>query len=201
MILLGLLISSVVGLSLLYPRFIDNRAGFLLMVPVIAYTAYFYIEWQLIAPLNILVCFLSGVLVGIVSLIIGLPISTPQPGQYIRRSIKGFKYLSKHRDYLFFQLGITWYEEIIWRVFLISSLMLILPPWLAVAIASILFWTVHEENRPLGWHSLEFYIFAVLVSIAYVLTQSLLFVWAIHLTRNALILSAHYYDEEHSLAD
>lgn len=198
MFLTGLLLSSVIGLSLLYPRVIDNRFGFILMLPVITYTAYFYIEWQFLSLFHLSLVVLGGVFVGLGSLIAGLPISAPQPRQFIFNAIRGLKHLKHHKDYLFFQLGITFYEEFIWRVFLISTLVLILPAWIAICISSVLFWAVHEENRPIGWHSLEFFIFAILQGIAYLLTDSVLFVWVIHLTRNVFILSALYHEEYQS---
>ncbi|MDD1780582.1 CPBP family intramembrane metalloprotease [Enterovibrio sp. ZSDZ35] len=195
MLLLAFLFSSVVALSLLYPKVIGDSFGFLLMLPVIAYSAYFYVDWQFAFSLQLIAIILGGICVGVGLLAAGLPMSSPQPRQFIINSFSGLKYLKRNRCYLLFQMGITLYEECIWRVFLISTLLLVLPDWGAICVSSVLFWTVHEENRPLGWHSLEFFLFAILLGVAYALTHSVLFVWIVHLTRNALILSASYYEQ------
>lgn len=195
MALLILLLIAVVGLSFLYPRFIGDRAGFLLMLPVIAYTLYFYLDWQVASFFEFSTLVLGGIVVGSVLLIAGLPLSSPQPKKFIVDSIRGIKCLKENRNYLIFQLGVTGYEELIWRVFLISTLMLALPTWAAIFLSAVLFWTVHEENRPLGWHSIELFLFSILLGVAYVVTDSLLFVWIVHLTRNVLILSASFYEE------
>ncbi|WP_051997496.1 MULTISPECIES: CPBP family intramembrane glutamic endopeptidase [Grimontia] len=195
MALLVLLLIAVVCLSFLYPRFIGDRVGFLLMLPVIAYTLYFYLDWQLASFIEISTLVLGGIVVGCVLLLAGLPLSSPQPIKFMADSIRGIKCLKENKNYLLFQLGITAYEELIWRVFLISTLVLALPAWAAIFLSAVLFWTVHEENRPLGWHSLEFFLFAILLGVAYVVTDSLLFVWFVHLTRNVLILSASFYEE------
>lgn len=194
-LLLALLLSFVIGLSFLYPRVIGHRLGFLLMLPVIAYTVTFYIDWQFASLIQLIVFVFGGVCVGIGLLLAGLPISSPEPKAFISNSIRGFHFLKHNRDYLVFQVGITGYEELIWRVFLLNTLLLALPVWVAVCLSSLLFWSVHEENRPLGWHSLEFFIFAIMLAVAYILTDSLLFVWIVHLTRNVFILSASYYEE------
>lgn len=166
------------------------------MLPVIVYTLYFYVDWSsLLSPFDLGLYALAGVVIGSLALIVGLPLSSPNPRQFIVYSVQGLKYLTSHKDTIGFQIGITGYEEIIWRVFLISTLLLILPVFLAVAISAILFWTVHEENRPIGWHSLEFFLFSILLGTTYVITQSFIFLWAIHLSRNLLILSASYYKE------
>ncbi|MGF1767261.1 CPBP family intramembrane metalloprotease [Enterovibrio makurazakiensis] len=152
-------------------------------------------DWQFAPSLQLIAIVSGGICVGLALLVAGLPMSSPQPRQFVIDSVRGFKQLKKHRNYLFFQVGITCYEELIWRVFLVSTLMLTLPVWAAICISSVLFWTVHTENRPIGWHSLEFFIFAALLGVAYVVTDSVLFVWIVHLTRNVLILSASFYEE------
>ncbi|WP_028025710.1 CPBP family intramembrane glutamic endopeptidase [Enterovibrio calviensis] len=198
MSLLAILLGLVVGLSFLYPRFISDRLGFIFMLPVIIYTVYFYIEWQFVSLFQLGVIISGGVCVGVALLFAGLPISAPKPKDFFINSARGLRlglgFLKNNRDYLLFQVGITCYEELIWRVFLISALLTMLPAWAAVCLSSVLFWTVHEENRPMGWHSLEFFIFATVLGVAYILTGSLLFVWMVHLTRNVLILSASYYE-------
>ncbi|CZF83014.1 CAAX amino terminal protease self-immunity [Grimontia celer] len=193
--LLALLLIAVLSLSFLYPRVIGDRLGFILMLPVIAYTTYFYIDWQVASFFQLFTIALGGVFVGVALLLLGLPMSSPEPKKFVANTFYGFKFLKENKGYLFFQLGITGYEEFIWRAFLISTLMLALPVWAAICLSSVLFWVVHEENRPLGWHSLEFFIFALLLGVAYVVTGSVLFVWIVHLTRNALILSASFYEE------
>ncbi|KXF80674.1 CPBP family intramembrane glutamic endopeptidase [Enterovibrio coralii] len=196
MFLLAFLFCLVVALSFLYPKVIGDRFGFIMMLPVIAYTTFYYLDWQLLSLLHFIAIVLGGIGVGIGLLVAGLPLSSPQPKQFIVDSVRGFRVLKDHKNYLLFQLGMTCYEELIWRVFLVSSLLLALPAWAAICLSSVLFWTVHEENRPLGWHSLEFFIFAALLGVSYVVTESLLFVWIIHLTRNVLILSESLSEKE-----
>ncbi|WP_407333587.1 CPBP family intramembrane glutamic endopeptidase [Enterovibrio sp. 27052020O] len=200
MSLLAFLLIAVIALSFLYPRVIGDRLAFLLMLPVIAYTLYFYIDWQVIPLLEMSVLIAGGMCVGVALLFAGSPISSPDPRTFAINCFKGVKLLKKNRDYLLFQIGITGYEEIIWRVFLMSTLLLALPLWGAICVSSLLFWFVHEENRPLGWHSLEFFLFAILLGVAYAVTDSLLFVWVVHLTRNVLILSAAYYEQQQAKA-
>ncbi|MEZ8140689.1 hypothetical protein A1OQ_16870 [Enterovibrio norvegicus FF-162] len=200
MSLLALLFIAVIVLSFLYPRVIGDRLAFLLMLPVIAYTLYFYIDWQVIPLFEMSALVVGGICAGVALLFAGLPISSPEPITFVINCFQGFKLLKKNRDYLLFQVGITCYEELIWRVFLISTLLLVLPPWVAICLSSLLFWVVHEENRPLGWHSLEFFLFAILLGVAYAVTDSVLFVWIIHLTRNVLVLSATYYEEQQAKA-
>ncbi|PML77138.1 CPBP family intramembrane glutamic endopeptidase [Enterovibrio norvegicus] len=193
--LLALLLTFVVCVSFLYPRVIGDRLGFMFMLPVLAYTVVFFVDWQFASLTQFFTMIVGGACVGIGLLFAGLPLSSPQPKAFMLNSMRGLTCLKENRPYLLFQVGITCYEELIWRVFLISTLLLVLPAWAAIFLSSALFWTVHGENRPLGWHSLEFFIFSMVLAVAYNLFESVLFVWIVHLTRNVLILSASDYEQ------
>ncbi len=99
--------------------------------------------------------------------------------------------------------GVAFTEEIIYRVALQGSLILVLGnPWAGILCAAVLFSVVHAHFfRNTFAQSLEFVVFAVLLGVLYWLTESLIFVVAIHAIRNIEIAYLEYLGKLEELGD
>lgn len=189
-----LLIVAVMLVSLLYPNVLSDIPALLMMLPVLGYTLWFYIDWQLASFADIALSSSGGVIIGLALFAAGLPINTHQPHSFLRLSLKGLQSLFSQREnlgLLTYQALFIFYEELIWRVFLTHALLPFMSVWLVIPLAASLFWYVHEENRSIGGHSVEFLLFSLALTAIYIYSGSLLLVLVIHGTRNLLILSGH----------
>ena len=183
---------AVVAVSLLYPHVIGNRLAPFLMLPVLAYTLWQFVDWVVPDAMMLLAFGGAGITVGFALFAAGLPISTANPQAFLQNSVRRLSRLLKSPEnlsLLLFQAVFIVYEELIWRVFLTHALIPVMPTLLVILIAGTLFWFVHEENRTAGGHSIEFLLFSFALTALYIFTDSLLFVLMIHATRNLLILS------------
>ena len=86
-------------------------------------------------------------------------------------------------------IGVAVTEEVIYRVGAQGTLIAYLGnPWLAIGVTAVVFSVVHAHFfRNSFTQSLEFVLFAVLLGVLYWLTNSLIFVIAIHAIRNVEI--------------
>lgn len=186
------MVSLVVLVSLLYPQALGDHISLALMMPVLIYTVWFYIAGQPAEFLLVFAYSVSGVVIGVFLFSAGLLLSSANPIRYITESFSGLQQLGLYRQQLgllIYQATIILYEEIIWRVFLVNAISIWMPAWVVVIISCVLFWFVHQENRQFGSHSIEFLLFSLVITIAYVITHSLVLVWFIHVSRNLLIVA------------
>ncbi|MEM1399478.1 MAG: CPBP family intramembrane glutamic endopeptidase [Pseudomonadota bacterium] len=199
MIAVALLIAAVVAVSFLYPRFLGDIASFALMVPVLGFTAWYFIDWGGLSVGGIVRPLAIGLGLGVMLFAAGLTLSADRPRAFLTNSFRGLRLSTAKADHLSrlgFQAAIILYEELIWRVFLSNALSMVMAVWLVVALSALLFWFVaFEDNWPLVPHSLEFFLFALVLGALYLCSGSVLLVWTVHAPRNLLIISAEWQEQ------
>ncbi len=182
---------AVIVVSALYPKYIHYIFCIALLSPVLVYTLVYLIDWSPSNLLSLTPYVIAGIVLGGVLFYAGLYLAAEQPVEYIKKSLSGASLaLRMPAADLLYQIVVISYEELIWRVFLISALTHFLPLWLCIVVAAGLFWMVHEENWPIGDHSIEFYLFSIALAMLYAYTHSFALVWCAHAVRNFLIISA-----------
>lgn len=194
-----LLLTLVVAVSLLYPTVFNDQITAVLMTPVVIFTLVALISWQLPAPHLLALYCVAGAAFGALLLVALLPLSAPSPASFLHQCKSGLWAVttqSELRYALLFNSLFIVYEEIIWRVFLMASLTLLMPAWLAIPIAAGLFWYVHADNRQWSGHSAEFLIFSLIITTIYAVSESLVAAISMHAGRNLLILAQGYQMEQ-----
>lgn len=187
-----LMVFAVLLVSLLYPTVLGNTSSLLLMLPVVGYTFWFYVDWQMVSVSELALICVGGIVMGVALFAAGLPISTGDAHGFLSDSLRGLRSFISKREHLplfSYQALFILYEELIWRVFLTHALLPVLSAWLVILLSASLFWFVHADNRSKGGHSVEFFLFSLALAAIFIYSESLLLAWIIHAIRNLLILS------------
>lgn len=188
-----ILLSIVVAVSVLYPQVVGDFLALALMCPVVVYVLVLLVDFGLYSLVQTLLTAFGGILLGVLALIVLLPMSSPSPGRFLndvwRGGLRALLGTRQGLSGLLHNSLFIFYEELVWRVFLLQTLTQWVSVWAAGLFAASLFWYSHEKNRKLSWASCEFLLFSFFLSFVYVRTQSLILVIGIHLARNVLILA------------
>jgi len=190
MFLLVILLLFVLLVSALYPKYIHHVFCIAVLWPVLLYTLVFFIEWRQIDLVLMVFYAGAGFIFGGVWFFTGAFLLSENPHEHIKRSLKGLHATVRvSLIEIAYQSALAGCKELIWRVFLLSVLTQLLPVWLCIVIAAVLFWLVHEKSLPLSDQSIEIFQFSLALTMMYAYTGSLVLVWCAHVVRVILTMS------------
>lgn len=186
------LILPVILVSTLNPNKINNKLAFLIILPALSFSLFLLLEHKtfnlIFLPLGILLGFLLFILsiwITNETLFLDsfkdymLSIQT-----FFKQSIKQFQ----DWDTVLYITLMVVYEELIWRVFLVETLSKYFPAIATIFISSFIFYYSHPNQRELTRQSVDLFLFSLIITSIYFLTQSFLLVFLIHWIRNVIII-------------
>lgn len=193
----SILILLVFSVSIFYPKYIGNKSGFILIVPILIYVTLEQLPDQVFNTSHILI----GILYATLSFfpatwLVG---SANATSFTFSRAIQNLK--TDKVDYILlflYSAANVIYEELVWRVFLVEILSLYLSPVIVILLASFLFFFSHQNTRNISWQSVELLIFSLFITTIYLVSSSLLLVVTIHLMRNLYVIFNTIGDENFS---
>lgn len=192
-----LLLFPVVMVSTLYPDRLDMKMSIVVISPVVIFTLFLLLKYQVSDLLLMPQVISKGLIAGIILFVLSIWLTEKNKLLSALNSYKKNIRLSFQKEYrqywdwksvLFISFMVI-YEEIIWRVFLVGTLSLYFHVSLVVLIASFLFYYSHADQRKLNLASLDLLIFSLILTVVYYYSRSFFLVVIIHWIRNIIIIA------------
>jgi membrane protease YdiL (CAAX protease family) len=131
--------------------------------------------------------------VSVLIFLMSVLLTAAQPRQYLRRVALAWRTESVSRQLSWSMLATATavYEELIWRVVVQSLLLLVLPPFAAVVLTSMLFtlWHRHRTGNSV-WLVAELFVFSMVAGSIMIAMNDPLAAVIAHLVRNYLVYMA-----------